>query len=174
MSTHPTLLVLASRVAKSAQIKSVELLQTSARREVEVRSPLTVEYGAEASAEWDKESGSLRVSVTLQMCGRSTYGHSKTSQDMGCDPAIEIDGTFLVVYGLPDSGAFSSDEIDAFGRVNGTYNVWPYWREYVQSVTTRMGLPPLALPLLTVEALRRMFDASDGEKAGPEQISASD
>ena len=47
-----------------------------------------------------------------------------------------------------------SDEFaGAFGKMNGIHNVWPYWREYVQSVSTRAGMPPVTLPLMTGTAI---------------------
>ncbi len=42
----------------------------------------------------------------------------------------------------------TEEEIDEFAQFNVPYTVWPYWRELVQSLTVRMGLPPLTLPLL--------------------------
>lgn len=35
-----------------------------------------------------------------------------------------------------------------FSELNGLVNAFPYFRELVQSATSRMGLPPLILPLL--------------------------
>lgn len=49
---------------------------------------------------------------------------------------------------IEDSDAFSvnlDEEIAAFSS-NVTLNAWPYAREVVSSMTTRMGLPPYSLP----------------------------
>jgi preprotein translocase subunit SecB len=37
--------------------------------------------------------------------------------------------------------------LDAFAKTNAVFNAWPYWREFVQSTTVRMGLPPLVTPV---------------------------
>ena len=44
----------------------------------------------------------------------------------------------------------SADKITAFASINAVHNAWPYLRELIQSITGRMKLPPLTLPLLKV------------------------
>jgi hypothetical protein len=70
--------------------------------------------------------------------------------------AVVISARFVAVYTLRDSASMSAEQIDVFGRVNSIYNCWPYWREFVQASTVRMGLPSLVLPLLTVGGALRM------------------
>lgn len=44
-----------------------------------------------------------------------------------------------------------TDELfDIFKKVNLPLNTWPYFREFVQSSTVRIGLPPLVLPVFQV------------------------
>lgn len=40
-----------------------------------------------------------------------------------------------------------SDVLEAFAERNVTINAWPYVRETVQSLTNKMGLPSLVIPL---------------------------
>ena len=68
----------------------------------------------------------------------------------GSDVILRIDGRLEAMYGLPEDQMPSDAQIKAFGRTNGMLNVWPYWREFVQSATMRAGLPPLTLPLFRV------------------------
>src|SRR6266566_2163153 len=60
---------------------------------------------------------------------------------------IRIEARFVVSYAVRSEEGLTQDNFDAFGERNGIYNVWPYWREFVQSTTARMGLPPLTLPV---------------------------
>ena len=48
---------------------------------------------------------------------------------------------------------FQAEAVDHFARVNFPFNAWGYWREAVQSCLVRMGLPPIALPLLLVREI---------------------
>lgn len=50
--------------------------------------------------------------------------------------------TFLSLDGVPD------DLLQEFGQRNALHNAWPYWREFVQTMTSRMGLPALKVPLM--------------------------
>lgn len=42
----------------------------------------------------------------------------------------------------------SEDFMEIFKVRNIPLNTWPYFREFVQSITQRMNIPPLTLPLL--------------------------
>jgi preprotein translocase subunit SecB len=62
---------------------------------------------------------------------------------------LSISAAYRATYSVAsESPAIKDEEIGAFAEFNVPYNVWPYWRELVQSLTVRMGLPPLTLPLL--------------------------
>lgn len=37
--------------------------------------------------------------------------------------------------------------LEEFGQNNALYHVWPYWREYVQAVLTRLRLPTITIPM---------------------------
>ena len=39
---------------------------------------------------------------------------------------------------------------DYFFKINPVSNAWPYWREFVQSMSTRMGFPALTVPMLEI------------------------
>ncbi len=52
-------------------------------------------------------------------------------------------------------GEHEPEAIDAFARVNSVFIAWPYLREFAQTSTCRMGLPPLTLPLITAPAIAR-------------------
>ena len=67
-----------------------------------------------------------------------------------CDePAFNIDVTVLVRY-LFAVGAktATANEIEAFRKSHAVLTVWPYLREFVQTLTARMGFPTEPLPLL--------------------------
>lgn len=59
-----------------------------------------------------------------------------------------IEASFYVSYDEVSLGQANLDDecLEAFGKANVPHNLWPYWREVVQSVCSRMGLPRLILP----------------------------
>lgn len=60
---------------------------------------------------------------------------------------LDIRATFMLSYELRGGMQFSNDHFIAFGEMNGIYNAWPFWREYVYSTFARMGLRPITLPV---------------------------
>lgn len=69
---------------------------------------------------------------------------------------IRIEATFAIEYQLQADAELESEAVEAFGKINGIYNSWPYWREYIHQSFARMGLPPLPLPLLTAGSAMRL------------------
>jgi len=80
------------------------------------------------------------------------------------DREVKILAQYCLKYAMECSE--SDVEIDpqnaeAFGKVNGIYNAWPYLREYVQSCLSRLALPPYELPLLRVAAAAQLAGIVD-------------
>jgi len=76
---------------------------------------------------------------------------------------VEITAKFAIHYRLADgededglNTAFSE-----FGQFNVGYHVWPYWREYVLSTCTRIGIPPIPIPMYQLPALNNDKELAD-------------
>lgn len=70
------------------------------------------------------------------------------------DMKLLVAGTFMVRYavreGDDDRTPLTHNDILAFANFNAAVNAWPYWREFVQSMTSRMEIPTVTVPLLPV------------------------
>ena len=64
------------------------------------------------------------------------------------DSPIYIRAVLHAAYRKKPGHEFTTDDLQLFGRSVGLLNIWPYWREFVQSMTPRMGQPTLTLPLI--------------------------
>lgn len=53
-------------------------------------------------------------------------------------PQLEVIGGFYARYRC--SRELSQEEFEAFSKENVAWHVWPYWREYLQSMAARAGL----------------------------------
>ncbi len=60
-----------------------------------------------------------------------------------------VKGEMVAIYLVKENGLvdYSEEQIGQFSEINGTYNVWPYLRELVSSVMSRMGVPGVMVPL---------------------------
>lgn len=127
-------------------VPRVELLNIYMQRGNFERQPDATEYeklGAKISFEGelfarDKEGfqALVRLSVEGKPIENEDYAVSK------------IESEYVLTYKLKDDRKISKSDLKAFCNMNAIYNAWPFWREYVQSATTRMEIPVLTLPLL--------------------------
>jgi hypothetical protein len=103
------------------------------------------ELGSEKQ-EVHRENSKLRVTISLNF--RVPVPHSPEEAP---PEHVVCEATFQLIYELaPTAVHVSSEAIDCFARVNGVYNAWPFWREYVQGSLLRLGLPAFPMPLLMV------------------------
>ena len=129
-----------AKVASTVEIANVSFVSFSARQSLHLfEGNMVVEYAAKTKTRLDKKQSRIHVLVAFEM-------HAFPEEAKPSDKQVEIEATLKLVYDSPDAGKFSQEALDWFGRANGVYNGWPYWREFVQNATTRMGLPPLVIP----------------------------
>jgi hypothetical protein len=121
------------RVAAAAELEQVELLELNARR---IPVP-----GTHDQAELDVK---VRGHHVLDDVRRSLTIHLTVSLATA-PPIVDITMVFLLRYSL--STSVTDADAKAFGQYNALFNLWPYLRETVHSLSQRMGLPPLVLPL---------------------------
>lgn len=130
----------ARRLIACAQLQSIRfvkfalglnLLEGSSAEEVEL-------FTSEKSTGRLSASG-MTLTFDLRVRGKSGERY-----------VMDINGRIEALYDLPNSEPPTDRQMKAFAKTNGMLNIWPYWREYVQSATLRAGLPPLTLPLFRV------------------------
>ncbi|MTI12131.1 hypothetical protein [Sansalvadorimonas verongulae] len=58
---------------------------------------------------------------------------------------VVIEAKFEAQY--TSNQCFDDESLSTFGKLNAEYHIWPYWREYVQSVCQRAGIPVISIGL---------------------------
>lgn len=116
-------------------MRSIALLELKS-----TRAAIVPEKGAEVTLDrhvdtrFELVEGALNAYVRLQQ--RST-------------PAIlDVEATFLLVYGLDD--ILAEKDLEAFTQVNALFNVYPYWRELLSNLAHRMNVQVPTAPLLRI------------------------
>jgi len=107
----------------------------------------------------DRDTMLGRVGLKVSVKQRASYSREddivkiKHSFSLTCkhheiekNSLIKISATFCLVYVTVSS--FDDDFFKVFKRTTLPMVSWPYFREFVQSMTQRMGIPPLTLPLI--------------------------
>jgi len=90
--------------------------------------------------EYTLTNSTLTIPTTFTVSG--TVGND--------EELFSIHFSLLVKYDLPSDADFAPQYLEFFAENNVPANVWPYARELVSSMTSRMGLPPFTLPILKV------------------------
>ena len=80
-------------------------------------------------------------------------------------PSFLIEATFQGIYEVPTDIETDESSLELFAQTNGTFNLWPYWREFVQSMSARMGLPTITVPSYRVEEAMTGPGTADREAA---------
>jgi hypothetical protein len=86
----------------------------------------------------DKDSLGTRVVQENQ-----TTVEKNSKEDKGLEVLSEVKATFCAVY--QSGGKLTEEERDAFGEHNVGFNIWPFWREFVQSMCLRMDIQPIPI-----------------------------
>jgi preprotein translocase subunit SecB len=131
---------LSEPVSARVQLKHVILAETVARRKPfqgGTQSALTLNVNVKTKPNRSERLIEVLPHFTL-------VAKSRVDAD---DEQLRIEALFVLQYEIDSFQGLQKSNIEAFGELNGLYNVWPYWREYVQATTVRMGLPALTIPV---------------------------
>ena len=100
---------------------------------------------------------------TIDVFPKFTVTGRAKNADSSAEDLLRVECKYRVRYQLKPDHNFTPQHFESFGQLNGVYNAWPYWREFVQSATVRMGLPALTLAV---------FRLPGGEPTSPASTTA--
>lgn len=86
------------------------------------------------------------LGVRLVMSDKTLGVGGEDSQD-GRKVLLEIEANFAANYLINQDSQPAEAAIKAFTEENGLFHIWPYWREYVQSACSRVGVPPIPIDM---------------------------
>ena len=81
----------------------------------------------------DEKNKTVFVFVHLDLQGYNNEGEELT----------HIGAVYFLTYAVQDLEGLTQEDFQQFANYNGVFNAWPYWREFVNSMTARFNLPPL-------------------------------
>ncbi len=124
-----------ARVARRVELKDIRLLEIKAS-------------GAPRS------TGILRPFVTHECEGKL---HSPTLIEVVCRyrftatqgeiQAVEATLSYVILYDLAGADPIPEHDLREFAFANGTYHSWPFARQLLFDVTSRLGYLPYSLPV---------------------------
>jgi hypothetical protein len=131
---------LAAPVSQRVEVLQILLAESMTRRgSIRDRLPAKLEMSVNVETKADKEQKVILI--------RPRFTLTAKYDEADGEELLRIEAVFVLRYRIPSFDGLRSKNIEAFGKLNGLYNAWPYWREFVQSTTVRMGLPALTIPV---------------------------
>ncbi len=131
---------LSHEVGQLVQIEGGNVLRAAMMRAREPHGPARVEIAFNVSHELLTEAKKLNVTVELRLHGKEL--------EEGAPTVVSIETTYVATYRLRALESLTREHFQAFAEMNGIYNIWPFWREFVQNAISRMGIPGFTLPVI--------------------------
>lgn len=134
----PSPVALAQRVIPRAILKGIRMLRGSFECEGGEHDS---ELGIRSGHKCHRDGDTLEVTVLLEW-----------RQPIRPDVReyVHVAAAFRIDYGIADGPDLPSEELEAFAKINGTYNAWPYWREFTDNAIRRMQVAVTPIQLLSV------------------------
>lgn len=89
------------------------------------------------SARWHREGATLVVRLRMQLELIASDSESALCR---------VRSEYVLLYALSDELEPRDEDLDSFALINGCYNAWSYWREFVQSSLARLEMPMVTVP----------------------------
>ena len=141
---------LARQVARHVQLKSIALRNAHLDSFLPVGEPVSEPISVTQQHRCGCEELSLEdrreIHVSIDFRCQASRNGGEKGED-GEQALLKLEATFVLVYTLPSDAKYESRCLQYFAELNGAYNAWPYWREFVQTATGRVGLSGVLLPV---------------------------
>jgi len=136
-------IISAAKVAGRVDLRSVTLIGCDCKRQQECPAGPNV-FDIKRVSRYEIGDGQNTVGVFISF---ALHAFGEGDEQKEENAFLDIDATFLLLYSIAGTEGLDDEALSGFAYLNGTYNAWPYWREFVQSMTSRMELPPLTIPV---------------------------
>lgn len=124
-------------ILKGLTLENLSLTKCSCSINREESSPDTSISITDKSSFKLIESGKIEISQAYHLIAKNQSSKKKL---------LEIQYEICAAYNSKEE--FTEEFFTIFKKINLPINTWPFFREFVSSMTSRMYIPPITLPLL--------------------------
>ncbi len=146
-----------ARVAGRIDLREIRLVGIEASCSPSQAEILEPDISFESFAEVT-QGGPLAVACTY-------YFKVSSGENIAANATIR----YVLIYDVMGGEDLHSEDLKAFAEVNGNYHCWPFLRQLLFDLTSKMGFPPLTLPVFRVSN-SRIIKAKEGR---PRKVSKS-
>lgn len=125
-----------ARVSRYAELKDIRVVNVSAKCDPKYAAPLEPEFSHECLVVGN-ETEALDISCQYRFTGKAAQAN-----------IVDIEIKYLLTYAISSPEPLPEADITQFANGNGTLHSWPFVREFLFSMTSRMGIPPFKLGVM--------------------------
>lgn len=131
-----------ARVSKRTELKGIRLTEVLAKCDPKVPGPLEPKLDLDCAV-FSQDESTLEIACNYRFAARSqAQSEAEGSQ------AAEAEIKYLLLYELQGTEPLAEADLAQFALGNGTLHSWPFVREFLYGLTSRMGYPPYTLPVM--------------------------
>lgn len=145
---------IAARVAGGADLRDVRLFGVAAKLET-ASVEGTLSYGMTSDISFQtvgEPVTSLVVTGEYEVAIRDSVDSDEVQEDEDPSAVGDLKFSLAALFALPerdpDEDQFADSEYEAFAATTGQFALYPYAREFIADITSRMGLPALHVGVL--------------------------
>lgn len=150
---------LAARVAGQAELRDIQVFKLHAELTEHPAPGVALDYNLDTDARCvtPDESNALIVEVSHDLVIRQPLTQGSESVDESELEHKEVARVELLLAALfdlpahPDGRPYIEEELRAFADTSGQFALYPYARQSITDLTTRLALPPLVLGMLKLD-----------------------
>ena len=124
------------RVSRYAELKAIRVTDVSATCDPKYAAPLEPEFSHQCSVVGN-ENGVLEISCEYRFSGSAVQRK-----------IVDIALKYLLTYAMTPVEPLTASDLDQFAIGNGTLHSWPFVREFLNGLTSRMGVPAFTLGVM--------------------------
>ncbi len=119
----------------SVQLKNISLRESKTKYYGGFQPPKKQELSVAGSTKYGKKEDFYEILQKYVITGKA-----------GKKKILEISATFCVI--LKSDKELPDEFFEIYNEISLPINTWPFLREFANSMTARMNIPPLTLPFL--------------------------
>jgi len=139
-------LLTALKVSERVQLENIRLMECNCKQ-LRLVGPGEKTFEMERNAKSTMDKATNRIFVYTEFTLKTFETESANTE-----PFAIFKTSFLLIYSAGTLDDITDEAVDTFGKTNGIFNAWPYWREFVQNTIVRMNLPSLTIPVFRIFA----------------------
>lgn len=166
VSDEDRMILTTLKTATNVRLRRMFLLSLTTRRGVVQQKtlPSVAKQDAELEIMINREASKSLVHIKFSL----SLSYGDKHGEANAEPALTIEALYELEYHFVTPITEEEEETYANSILQiAMTNAWPFWRELVHSMTSRMGLPGFPLPLLNpskVAAMPKKITKNSGTK----------